>query len=218
MKMDDGRLLVTAWIDLDVGITDPKALEGFVAHELGHGLGLWDCPSCKKKQSLMNAFPGLNQNNGLVGPSSCDVATTKAVYREERQVAAVNSREIRGSEPIQTDSNFALPAIGLEKANPSPLSVPRPLVGVTVEDKPIGNNRTASLGSRSSAPATPLGMGKDSSSKSVIVKTSGESHPVSIRSSILGLPSIATDKTKFSMLNLQRPLGHRFLFQWSGGF
>jgi len=30
MKMDEGRLLVAAWIDLDVGITDPKALQGFL--------------------------------------------------------------------------------------------------------------------------------------------------------------------------------------------
>jgi hypothetical protein len=91
---EEGGLLISAWIDLDVGITDPNALQGFMAHELGHGLGLWDCPSCKKKQSLMNSFPGLNQNNGLVGPSSCDLATTKGVYQQERQVAsATASRE-----------------------------------------------------------------------------------------------------------------------------
>lgn len=89
MKQEEGRLLVSAWIDLDFGITDPEALQGFMAHEMGHGLGLWDCPSCKKKRSLMNSFPGINKNNGLVVPSSCDVATMKSVYREERQVAAL---------------------------------------------------------------------------------------------------------------------------------
>ena len=218
MKMDEGRLLVTAWIDLDVGITDPKALQGFVAHELGHGLGLWDCPSCKKKQSLMNGFPGINQNNGLVGPSSCDVATTKAVYTEERQIAGVSSREIRTSEPVRTDSNFALPAIGLEKADFSLLSVPRPLIGVRAADKPGGDTQTTSSGSKSSEPATHLGIGKDSSSRSVTVKPSGESHPASIRLSILGLPPMATDRTKFSMLNFRRPLVHRFLLQSIDGF
>jgi hypothetical protein len=91
---EEGGLLVSAWIDLDVGITDPNALQGFMAHELGHGLGLWDCPSCKKKQSLMNSFPGLNKNNGLVGPSSCDLETMRGVYQQERQVAsATASRE-----------------------------------------------------------------------------------------------------------------------------
>jgi len=92
MKRDDGRLLFSAWIDLDFRIVDPKALEGFMAHELGHGLGLWDCPRCKKKQSIMNSFPGINQHNGLIAPSSCDLATMKIVYQEARQFAAAAVR------------------------------------------------------------------------------------------------------------------------------
>jgi hypothetical protein len=142
MKMDEGRLLVTAWIDLDVGITEPRALEGFVAHELGHGLGLWDCPSCKKKQSLMNSFPGLNQNNGLVGPSSCDVATTRGVYQEERQIAGVASDDVRRPEPARVDSALALPSIGLEKANFSVVDPQRPLVGGAAAAKSSVNTRT----------------------------------------------------------------------------
>jgi len=92
MKQEEGRLLVSAWIDLDFGITDPTALQGFMAHEMGHGLGLWDCPSCKKHRSLMNSFPGINKNNGLFAPSSCDVATMRSVYQQERQIAAVMPR------------------------------------------------------------------------------------------------------------------------------
>jgi hypothetical protein len=144
MKMDEGRLLVAAWIDLDVGITDPNALQGFVAHELGHGLGLWDCPSCKEKQSLMNGFPKLNKNNGLIAPSSCDVATVKGVYTEERQIAGVNSSDVRGLERVRTDSNFALPSIGLEKANFSVITVPRPLVSGAASSGASGEIRTAS--------------------------------------------------------------------------
>lgn len=144
MKMDEGRLLVAAWIDLDVGITDPTALQGFVAHELGHGLGLWDCPSCKKKQSLMNGFPGLNKNNGLLGPSSCDLATTKSVYAEERQIASTNNSDLRASDPASTDSSLALPSIGLGKTDFSVLNVPRPLVGGASAIKPTAENRTLS--------------------------------------------------------------------------
>jgi hypothetical protein len=81
------RLLVSAWIDLDFGIQKPDALKSFLVHELGHGLGLWDCTSCKKKQTIMNAFPGLNKDNGLQEPSRCDLATVRAVYQEERYVA-----------------------------------------------------------------------------------------------------------------------------------
>jgi len=160
MKMDEGRLLVTAWIDLDVGITDPKALQGFVAHELGHGLGLWDCPSCKKKQSLMNAFPGLNQNNGLVGPSGCDVATTKGVYREERQMVAAGAEAVRQSEPARTDSAFALPPIGLEKGAFSVLDMPRPLVGGAAAGTVPAETRTAAAVSQSGAGPTSFDPGK----------------------------------------------------------
>jgi hypothetical protein len=112
---EEGGLLVSAWIDLDVGITDPNALQGFMAHELGHGLGLWDCPSCKKKQSLMNSFPGLNQNNGLVGPSSCDLATMRSVYQQERQVASAKSYSDKRPEAVRTES--ALPLVGLERVS-----------------------------------------------------------------------------------------------------
>jgi len=158
MKMDEGRLLVAAWIDLDVGITDPNALQGFVAHELGHGLGLWDCPSCKEKQSLMNGFPKLNKNNGLIAPSSCDVATVKGVYTEERQIALVNSSDVPGLERVRTDSNFALPSIGLEKANFSVLDVPRPLVSGAASSTVAAEGRTDS--SLKAVAPTPLGAEK----------------------------------------------------------
>jgi hypothetical protein len=91
MSEDEGRLLVSAWIDLDFGITSSKALAGFMVHELAHGLGLWDCSTCKKKLTIMNAFPGINKNNGLVEPSPCDLETVKDVYQEERQVVALNN-------------------------------------------------------------------------------------------------------------------------------
>jgi len=102
MNEEEGRLLVSAWIDLDVGINEPNALQGFMAHEMGHGLGLWDCPTCKKKRSLMNGFPGLNKNNGLVGPSACDLTTMRSIYHEERKLAsaiASNDPQLRTTEP-----------------------------------------------------------------------------------------------------------------------
>lgn len=97
MNEEEGRLLVSAWIDLDVGITEPNAMQGFMAHEMGHGLGLWDCPSCKKKRSLMNSFPGLNKNNGLVGPSDCDLATMRTIYHEERKIASATAGTVQAT-------------------------------------------------------------------------------------------------------------------------
>src|SRR6266571_4839366 len=91
MSEEDGRLLVSAWIDLDFGITNPKAVQGFMVHELGHGMGLWDCTTCKKKLTIMNGFPGVNKDNGLIIPSRCDLATVRDVYQRERQLASARS-------------------------------------------------------------------------------------------------------------------------------
>jgi hypothetical protein len=127
MNQEDGRLLISAWIDFDFGIADPKALQGFMAHELGHGLGLWDCPSCKKKRSLMNSFPGMDKNNGLTAPSSCDLATMRTVYQEERQIASINPSFIKGTEPARKNSLVAtlLPAGGAAATNGRQSDLPR---------------------------------------------------------------------------------------------
>lgn len=83
---EDGSLF-SAWIDFDFATTDPHALKGFATHELGHGLGLLDCPACKKKQSIMNSFPGVNRDNGLVAPSACDLEVVKHAYSTHRAEA-----------------------------------------------------------------------------------------------------------------------------------
>lgn len=86
--LSQGRdgLLISAWIDFDVATISPKALQGFMAHELGHGMGLWDCKTCKKNQTIMNGFPGVNRDNGLVSPSDCDLEVVRRVYQLQRQV------------------------------------------------------------------------------------------------------------------------------------
>lgn len=87
LKQDSDGLLVSAWIDFDFATTSPEALQGFMAHELGHGMGLWDCTTCQKKKTIMNGFPGINRDNGLIAPSSCDLAVVKEVYQLHRRVA-----------------------------------------------------------------------------------------------------------------------------------
>jgi hypothetical protein len=88
LSSEQGRILLSAWIDLDFATTSPRAVQGFVAHELGHGMGLWDCETCKSKRTLMSGFPDINKDNGLIAPSTCDVETLKTVYARERQIAA----------------------------------------------------------------------------------------------------------------------------------
>lgn len=86
LKQNHEGLLTSAWIDFDFATTSPQALLGFMTHELGHGLGLYDCTTCKKKQTIMNGFPGVNRDNGLVTPSPCDVEVVRNVYELHRRV------------------------------------------------------------------------------------------------------------------------------------
>lgn len=82
-RRGDG-LLRSAIITFDFDTTDTAALKSFVAHEISHGMGLFDCKSCKSKSSIMRGFPGVNQGNGLVAPSACDVYTVKSLFEQER--------------------------------------------------------------------------------------------------------------------------------------
>jgi hypothetical protein len=86
LKQDHNGLLLSAWIDFDFATTKPQALLGFMAHELGHGMGLWDCTTCKKQKTIMSGFPGVNSDNGLTAPSQCDVEVVRNVYQLHRRV------------------------------------------------------------------------------------------------------------------------------------
>jgi hypothetical protein len=133
LSSEEGRVLLSAWIDLDFATTDPRALQGFVAHELGHGMGLWDCETCKKKRTLMNGFPGINKDNGLIAPSRCDLETLKTVYVRERQVAAAKSYGVKNSEQVQTARPLALAPLSLASAPSTPvLDLQRPSDGASL--------------------------------------------------------------------------------------
>ena len=86
LEQDRDGLLVSAWIDFDFATTKPQALLGFMTHELGHSLGLWDCATCKKKQTIMNGFPSINRDNGRLTPSPCDLEVVRNVYDLHRRV------------------------------------------------------------------------------------------------------------------------------------
>jgi hypothetical protein len=79
----------SAQITFDFKTTDMTALKSIVAHELGHGMGLWDCKSCKGKSTIMNGFQGVNQGNGLVAPSACDIQVVKTLFDQERRLAQI---------------------------------------------------------------------------------------------------------------------------------
>ena len=86
VKLTNDWLLISARIELDFATTRPPALQSFMAHELGHGMGLADCRTCQEKKTIMNAFPGINHDNGLLAPSNCDVEIVKEIYELRRRV------------------------------------------------------------------------------------------------------------------------------------
>jgi hypothetical protein len=92
-RADEPRqeLLRSARIEFDVATTEPHALQGYMAHELGHGMGLWDCPKCKKKQTIMRSFPGVNRDNGLIEPSVCDLEVMRQVFEKQRRITNAGS-------------------------------------------------------------------------------------------------------------------------------
>ncbi len=116
LSSEEGRVLTSAWIDLDFATTNPHALQGFVAHELGHGMGLWDCETCKSKRTIMNGFPGINKDNGLIAPSKCDLETLKSVYAQEREVAAAKSYGTKRVEKVEIGNLSPLAPVSLAGA------------------------------------------------------------------------------------------------------
>lgn len=125
MSSEEGRVLLAAWIDLDFATTNPHALQGFIAHELGHGMGLWDCHTCKKKRTIMSGFPGINKDNGLIAPSRCDLETLKNVYVQERLIAAARrpqGKSVQATEALSFST--MMPSTFAPEASPSLLDLP----------------------------------------------------------------------------------------------
>lgn len=88
LKQRSDGLLISAWIDLDFATTRPEALQGYMTHELGHGMGLSDCTTCEKRLTVMNGFSSINSHNGLLEPSSCDFEVVRRVYQLQRRVSS----------------------------------------------------------------------------------------------------------------------------------
>lgn len=84
--LNEAGLITYAWICLDTKITNPEALRSFMVHEMGHGMGLWDCPTCENRMSIMRSFPGINKDNGLFAPSACDMQTVNLLFGRTRKL------------------------------------------------------------------------------------------------------------------------------------
>src|ERR1043165_6968699 len=81
--LNDTGLISSAWICFDFKIKSADALLSYMIHEMGHGMGLWDCPTCENRMSIMRSFPGVNKDNGLFAPSDCDMQTVKLLFNRK---------------------------------------------------------------------------------------------------------------------------------------
>lgn len=83
LGFDGSGFLQMARIEIDNGVKDLHTLNSLIVHELGHGMGLWDCPSCTKKSTIMGTFKGRNESNGLEQPTPCDLAVVNTVFASQ---------------------------------------------------------------------------------------------------------------------------------------
>ena len=74
------NLLVRAEINVGPTIKDLSALTSMMNHEMGHSLGLSDCPECEKGSTAMASFRGKNKDNKLLEPSQCDKYVVATSY------------------------------------------------------------------------------------------------------------------------------------------
>jgi hypothetical protein len=82
------RELQIAKIEIDNAVRNLAALESLMVHELGHGMGLEDCNSCRRTTSVMAKFDGRNKSNGLDRPTLSDIiAVTNAFGNDTRGLA-----------------------------------------------------------------------------------------------------------------------------------
>jgi hypothetical protein len=106
----------------------------------------------------MNSFPGINKNNGLVAPSSCDVATMRSVYKQERQIAAVMPRGDKPADMKPTASVLAQPTSGLEKTSVFAFEGQRTLAGGAAAAGRFGSKRSKTAPGERPFQSKPLGL------------------------------------------------------------
>lgn len=75
------RFIDYALILVDPSVHDPGLLTNVIAHEIGHSLGLLDCPQCSSSSTAMGLLKAGNESNGIEGPTACDSGEVLGVYR-----------------------------------------------------------------------------------------------------------------------------------------
>lgn len=76
-QTSDGSHLDRAVTNVDPRVTDLTAMTEAMAHEIGHTMGITDCPTCCNGVSVMTGYNGdyNDTTSGRVDPGPCDTAT-----------------------------------------------------------------------------------------------------------------------------------------------
>lgn len=107
------QIISYATVIIDPVLTNSRALEDALEHEVGHNLGLLDCYSCKSKTTVMNQFKVVNKPKDINGPTRCDIAQVKEAYSELKvrvRPSPPNRNLIdEGEEPEDDDTPIIIP-------------------------------------------------------------------------------------------------------------
>jgi len=80
----DAATITCAAIYFDWKIRKADVLISFLAHEMGHGFGLLDCPRCG--ETVMRFFPSVKQGNGFYEATAADKSLIRAKYYKHEAV------------------------------------------------------------------------------------------------------------------------------------
>ena len=80
--LDNSGQLSSAMITIDHGVTDIDVMTSVMTHELGHSLGMEDCPKCRRGTTIMALYRGRNRGNQTVGPTLCDRLVVARGYQQ----------------------------------------------------------------------------------------------------------------------------------------
>lgn len=121
-RMD--QVINHARIVINWSYTKHETLTAILAHEIGHSLGLMDCPSCKRGSTVMGSFGTtlkllniriLQWSNGIEGPTPCDRMQVRLAYEMLRKAVQpapnISGSQIvdEGEEPEEDDTPVILP-------------------------------------------------------------------------------------------------------------
>jgi hypothetical protein len=81
-SLRSNQLIDSALIIVDFRVKNPDVLTNVMAHELGHSLGLLDCPQCNQKSTAMGLLKTGTEPNGINGPTACDTVAVLAAYQD----------------------------------------------------------------------------------------------------------------------------------------